>query len=145
MFANPYFIALGIPFLLIVLGAIARKLIRGRWVREDCFLGVELALASISSGLIYLSELITAKRTVAGCSTARCVEILRTTDGRLLSDAGYLGVAFLALLFILSIHQTDPDRPRKPLEEWLALGVVANGVGGVVLALFILVVKGIDG
>jgi hypothetical protein len=70
IFTDRYFIAVGIPFLLILLGAIARKLIRSTaWIRDDFFLGVDLSLAGISSGLIYISDLLTTKKASIGCTT----------------------------------------------------------------------------
>ena len=56
---NPYFIALGIPVLLLASGAVAKKIIRvSSWQRHDFFLGVEFTLATMSSALIYLFDLI---------------------------------------------------------------------------------------
>lgn len=58
MLTNSYLIALGIPLLLVVCGALAKKLVRGTgWRSSDFFLGVELALASIGSAMVYFFEL----------------------------------------------------------------------------------------
>ena len=99
IFTNRYFIAVGIPFLLILLGAIARKLIRSTgWEREDFFLGVDLSIASISSALIYISELVAARAASVGCPTEPCRVVLATADEKLATDAGFLVASLIASL-----------------------------------------------
>jgi hypothetical protein len=58
-----YVIALVIPIAVLFCGAIARKLVRGTtWKRKDFYLGVELTLAALSSGLLYFFELVHGRR-----------------------------------------------------------------------------------
>ena len=39
MLTNRYFVAVGVPFILLLLGATSRKLVHARpWKREDCYL-----------------------------------------------------------------------------------------------------------
>lgn len=53
-----YIIALGIPIALIVIGGLVKKIVRGStWQAADFYLGVELALSSVTSSLIYVFEL----------------------------------------------------------------------------------------
>ncbi|HEX8244566.1 MAG TPA: hypothetical protein VF541_13765 [Longimicrobium sp.] len=144
MFANRYFFAVGIPFLLILLGAVAKKLIRSTaWVRDDFFLGVDLSLAGISSGLIYISDLLTTKAASIGCSTPICREFLATVDERLANDATYLSLALLLFLLVLAIHQDRARNPESAREQWLMLGLLGNAIGVALLTVFILVVKGV--
>jgi hypothetical protein len=144
IFTNRYFIAGGIPFLLIFLGAIARKLIRASaWLREDFYLGVDLAIAGISSGLIYTSEVLADKRAAVGCATDPCRAILATADERLLNDSVFLVFALVSLLAILAFHQDAGPPTGNPRKQLLLLGVVSNVIGVGLLAYFILLVKGV--
>lgn len=57
MLTNQYFVAVGVPFMFLLLGAICRKLVRGSaWKREDFYLGIDPSLTGISSGVIYIFE-----------------------------------------------------------------------------------------
>ena len=144
MFANRYFIAVGIPFLLILLGAISRKLIRSSaWEREDFFLGVDLSIAGISSGLIFISELVSKKAESIGCTTAACRSFIASVDLKLLHDAGFLVAALIAFLIVLAIHQDGLRNTGNGRRQWLALGVAANLIGVLMLTWFILGVKGV--
>lgn len=112
MLTNRYFIALGIPFILLLLGAMSRKLIRAQpWRREDFYLGVDLALAGISSGLIYISDVLTTKVNENGCLTPACTSFRESLDTRLLADAVYLG---FALFFSCSCWRSTRTRRRTP-------------------------------
>jgi hypothetical protein len=144
MLTNRYFIAVGIPFILLLLGAVSRKLVQARaWKREDFFLGVELALAGISSGLIYISELLATKADESGCLTAACTSFREALDHRVLTDAGYIVVALLGFLVVLATHQDHERNTGSPRAQLLFLGVFSNVIGAGLLASFILLVKGV--
>jgi hypothetical protein len=144
IFTNRYFIAVGIPFLLIFLGAIARKLIRAKpWVRDDFYLGVDLSIAAISAGLIYNFELITAKAAASGISSDGCRAIISSADARLLGNAGFLVLALTAFLVVVSMHQDHGGDTGNPRKQWLLLGVVSNVIGAGLMAAFTLIVKGV--
>jgi hypothetical protein len=144
IFTNRYFIAVGIPFLLIFLGAVARKLIRATpFIPDDFYLGVDLSIAGISAGLIYTSELLTAKADAAGCATSACRMLIAHADDRLLRDSTFLSVALFLFLLILAFHQDKGGNAGTPRRRMLMLGVVSNVIGVVLLACFILLVKGI--
>lgn len=129
---------------LILLGAIARKLIRSTpWVRDDFFLGVDLSLAGISSGLIYISDLLSLKKVAAGCTTVGCRSLLSNTDLQIERDAGFLVVALLMFLLVLALHQDDPGKTGNPRRQVLILGVLGNVIGVALLSGFILLVKGV--
>jgi len=144
MFANRYFIAVGIPFLLIFLGAIARKLIRATaWEREDFFLGVDLSIAGISSGLIFIFEVVSKKAESIGCTTEACRSFFATVDQKLLYDAEFLVAALIGFLIVLAIHQDQVRKTGNPRVKLLVLGVLGNMIGVLLLAWFILKVKGV--
>jgi len=144
IFTNRYFIAAGIPFLLIFLGAISRKLIRAKpWIRDDFYLGVDLSIAAISAGLIYNFELITAKEAASGCSTESCRALIASADTRLLGNAGFLVAALILFLLVLSFHQDNPGNAGTSRKQFVYLGIVSNVIGVGLIALFTLVVKGV--
>jgi hypothetical protein len=144
IFTNRSFIAVGIPFLLILLGAITRKLIRATaWVWEDFFLGVDLAIAGISSGLIYTSELLTSKQAAVGCGTEMCRRVLASADEHLLADSVFLVVALISFLAIVAMHQDEKGDTGNRRRRMLVLGVASNLIGVVLVACFILLVKGV--
>ncbi|HEX8903575.1 MAG TPA: hypothetical protein VF771_01895 [Longimicrobiaceae bacterium] len=144
MLTNRYFVAIAVPFLLILLGAISKKLIRSTaWMRDDFFLGVDLSISAISSALIFISELLGAKAAAVGCSTAACQTTLASADERLLRDAGFLVAALILFLLVLSLHQDQERNTGSPRRQLLTLGVLGNLIGVVLLSGFILLVKGV--
>ena len=144
IFTNRYFIAVGIPFLLIFLGAIARKLIRAKpWIRDDFYLGVDLSIAAISAALIYNFELITAKEAATGCATEACRAVMASADARLLGNSGFLVLALILFLGILTLHQDHGGDTGNLRKQWILLGIVSNAVGAGLVAAFTFIVKGI--
>jgi len=144
MLTNQYFVAVGVPFILLLLGAVSRKLVRGHaWQRSDFYLGIDLSLAGISSGLIYISELLSTKANEAGCLTPACIGFRESVDHKLLADAGYIVIALVCFLLVLALHQ-DYERNTSNLKSQLIfLGILSNLVGTGMLASFILFVKGV--
>lgn len=144
MLTNPYFVAVGVPFMFLLLGAICRKLVRGStWKREDFYLGIDLSLTGISSGLIYIFELLSTKADQVGCLTPACVEFRNSVDLRLVADAGFIVAALLCLMGTLTIHQDPEKNTNDPKRQLISLGLLSNLVGAAVLAAFILCVKGV--
>jgi dipeptide/tripeptide permease len=136
--ANRYFIALIIPLALLLIGAVAKKLVRGTaWVRSDFWLGMDLALAGMSAGFIYLYELVRAS------SGAPPVQQSSTLVNKLLVDTGFLVVSCLGLLWVLALHQDHERNTGRPAAQFWLLAVVGNGVGALILVVFIVVVKGV--
>ena len=144
MLTNEYFVAVGVPFMFLLLGAICRKLVHaGAWKREDFFLGIDLSPTGISSGLIYIFELLSTKANQAGCLTPACVEFRDSVDLRLVADAGFIVVALFCLMGVLTIHQDQERNTTDPKRQLIFLGLLSNLVGATVLAVFILYVKGV--
>ncbi len=136
MLTNPYLIALGIPVVLIVSGALAKKLVRGStWQRADFFLGVELALAAMASALVHVFDL--AKLTGSQASTVASI------PQKVAATASFLAICFFLLLWILSTHQDWERRTQNPQGQLIWLGLLVNLVGAALLAAFVLFVKGV--
>ena len=138
MLTNQYFVAIGVPFILLLLGAVSRKLVRGHaWKRSDFYLGMDLSLAGISSGLIYISEILSTKVHEAGCLTPACIEFRESMDHKLLADAGYIVIALLGFLIVLALHQDQERNTSDPKGQLIFLGILSNLVGVGMLASFI--------
>ncbi|MGB9989536.1 hypothetical protein [Pseudoduganella rhizocola] len=135
MLNNPYLVALGIPLLLLLCGAVAKKLARrDDWRRSDFFLGLELALADIGAGLVYLYDLQRMNMNHALDTATLGIKIGTT--------ATFLVIAFGGLLWVLSIHQ-DWEQHAASAKGLIWLGVVSNAVGIILFAVFVLFVKGV--
>ena len=132
---NKYIYAIGIPILLICCGAVARKLVRGsNWQFDDFYLGVELALAAMASALVYLYDLSKIKRISA--------EVTNISD-KLSATAVFLALCFFLLLWILSTHQDWEKRSQNRGGQFLMLGIIANLIGVGLIAIFVLLIKGV--
>ena len=115
MLTNPYLIALGIPLILIVSGAFAKKLVRSStWQLSDFYLGVELSLASTASALVYIFDL--AK--VANASKTGVPPV----DNKFTATAAFLALSFFLLLWILSTHQDWERRPQNSKGQFFLVG-----------------------
>lgn len=137
--ASPYFVALGVPLLLIVVGAVARKLVRGTaWIPQDFYLGIDLGLAALSAGLIHMYDIVEQMKVGAGTTPAGL-----PVEQALLHAAGFLVLSIVAMLIVMAVHQDSEKRPRRRFRQFLWLGVVSNVVSGGLLTLFILTVKGV--
>lgn len=98
MLTNPHLVAVGIPLLLMLCGALAKKLVRGGgWKLTDFFLGVELSLASLGSAMVYFYDL--QKLPMPGQPAAVGLgDVIGAT-------ATFLAISFFLLLWVLSTHQ----------------------------------------
>jgi hypothetical protein len=134
---NPYAIAIGIPVILLLSGALAKKLVRGSdWERFDFFLGVEFTLAAMSSALIYVFDLVKlGSQPNVGISSLM---------SKFAATATFIAVTFFFLLWVLSLHQDWTKRNDNPRGQTIRLGIIANLVGAGLLAAFVLLVKGVQ-
>lgn len=134
MLTNPYITALVVPVVLIVCSAFAKKLVRGSsWQRSDFFLGIELSLAAMASGLIHFLDL--SKMALKGTSS---ISPEKTTE-----TAVFVVICFFLLLSVLSIHQDWERRPQNMSGQLIWLGVLSNLIGAGLMVAFILLVKGV--
>jgi hypothetical protein len=129
-------VALGIPVVLIISGALAKKLVRGSdWQRSDFYLGVELSLAAMASALVYVFDL------------AKLMSSQPVTEPglpqKIAATASFLALCFFLLLWVLSTHQDWERRSQNPRGQLVWLGLLANIVGAGLLAAFVLLVKGL--
>jgi hypothetical protein len=136
MLTNPYLVAVGIPLLLMLCGALAKKLVRGGgWKLTDFFLGVELSLASLGSAMVYFYDLqklpMPGQPAVAGLGD------------KIGATATFLAISFFLLLWVLSTHQDWETRTTNKKGQVLMLGLLSNGVGIALFAGFVLLVKGV--
>ncbi|WP_137111514.1 hypothetical protein [Rhodobacter sp. SY28-1] len=124
-----YVIALGIPLVLILLGALAKKLVRGTtWEARDFFLGVELSISAVSSALIYIFEL---SKSVTGQEKSISLGIFTATS-------------LLLFFAVMAFHQDWEKKPQDIKGQRIWLGGVCNLIGVVLLSGFVLFVKGIQ-
>ena len=136
MLTNAYLIALGIPLVLILSGAFAKKLVRGSaWQASDFFLGVELSLAAMASAMVYVFDL----ARILGATTLATNGI----NSKIAATASFLALCFFLLLWVLSTHQDWEKRSQNRMGQIIWLGVIANLIGAGLMAAFVLYVKGI--
>jgi hypothetical protein len=127
-----YLIALIVPLALLFCGAFAKKLVRGTgWERKDFYLGVELTLAAMSSGMLYFFELV--QPGPSGTSNTPSPEKITVT-------ALFVIVCFFLLLLVLSMHQ-DWEKSTDIKRQIGTLGVFSNGLGVGLVCSFALLVK----
>ncbi|OGQ60456.1 MAG: hypothetical protein A3J24_09275 [Deltaproteobacteria bacterium RIFCSPLOWO2_02_FULL_53_8] len=135
MLTNPYLIALGIPLILLICGALAKKLVRGGgWKYTDFFLGVEISLAALGSEMVYLYDL-------QKLSVTPAVEISRPE--KIIATTSIIVITFFLLLCVLSIHQDWEGRTQNWKGQIVWLGGFCNGIGIALFAAFVMIVKGV--
>lgn len=125
-----YTIALGIPLVLILLGAMVKKLVRGTtWQPSDFFLGVELSLSALTSSLIFIFE-------ISASVSANQSKV---------APLGIFTATCLFLFFVvMAFHQDWEKKPQNPKAQIIWLGGFCNLIGIGLLSSFVLFVKGIQ-
>jgi hypothetical protein len=132
---NPYFIAVGIPLLLILCGALAKKLVRGsEWEVSDFFLGVELALSAMAAALVYVFDL-------AKLSSHNPIPL--DLHQQITATSTFVAFSFFLLLWLMTAHQDWEKRSENKKGQVIWLVIVANFVGAALLTSFVLFVKGV--
>jgi hypothetical protein len=143
LLAQPWFAALAVPTLFLLIGAFGTKIIRAdkHWSRADFFLGVKATLAAISAALIYLFEL--ARALVVLPSTQVTPDRVSQLGTKLLWTAFFLVCSLLLFVAVLSLHQEWESAwgDRRGQIKWLV--VIANLTGLGLLFSFVLAVKGV--
>ncbi|WP_447876505.1 hypothetical protein [Serratia fonticola] len=134
---NKYFIAIGIPILLVFCGAIIKKLVRSSgWSKKDFYFGNELILTTVGASLLNIYDL---RNILAGQSAEYREKIL----SQMTVTAGFIFIAFFALLLLTSWHQDWENRTGNADGQFVRLGVISNLLGGFMFASFVLWVKGV--
>lgn len=132
-----YVTALLMPLLLMGCSSLLKKLTHpGGFRLGDFFLGIELTLAALSAGLLYLM-----------------VPAADSTRGTAADVAGpaaaspvpgiFVGVAFVLLLYVTALHQQWEAAVADPKGQRFWLVYVANAIGSGLFVAFILLVQGI--
>ena len=132
-FQNKYFIATAIPFTLIFVMAPIRKLTRGTkgYKPSDFYLGIDLALAALTTDLIYISE---------GLMQNNAHQ---TPTVNFVAALCFAAVVLLLMLFIMSFHQDWESEDARPKSRFIRLTIISNFLGAGLLLAFILFIKGV--
>jgi hypothetical protein len=134
LLTNKYFVAIASPMLLLVLGALGKAVVRRKFDRTVWFLGFEAALTALYAGMVYLYDV------------ARDKQLL--DDGTKLTIlAGFLLWSFVTFMMVTLFHmfwEHEDNRLKKPVRQFLLLGIVSNALGFGLLLAFVLLVKGVS-
>jgi hypothetical protein len=141
---HPLFVALGIPVVFLICGGLCKSVIVRSLELEHFYLGLECALAAVSSAMIHVYDL--CRKVPQSAAVPR--EILTQFQ----ICAGFVVISLCLILVLLSVHQkfsplpitakTDAKLPQTP--EWrrfVFLGIFSNLVGLGLMVGFILRVK----
>jgi hypothetical protein len=133
LLTNKYFVAVVTPIALLILGALGKAIIRREFNRAIWFLGFEAALTALYAGVVYLYDVAKDKQLLG--------------DGnKLMILAGFLLWAFITFFSVTLFHmfwEHEDKRLRKPVRQFLVLGVISNALGFGLLLAFVLLVKGV--
>jgi hypothetical protein len=128
LFKNPYFVALGAPVALLVVGAVGKGVIRGKHTVRNLYMGFDATLTGLYAGVVYLYDL------------ARSSQL----ESKLKLTAGFLAVGIVLLVVVLGCHQAwEKEERNSPWwMQFLMLGLFANFLGFGLLFVFVYLVKG---
>lgn len=133
LLASPFFVGVGVPFILLVLGAVSRKLVRGKpWEKKDFYLGIQFTFAALSSALLYTFDI--AKRLSSNAPPK--------TSEQLIASVTFIVVTFFFLVLLLAIHQDWESRDGES-GQFLRLGIISNLTGSGLLFSFVVFIKGV--
>ncbi len=117
-------LAFGVPLIFVFMSAMGKKLVRGQWMRQDCYLGCELTLAALSADILHSVESIRARAFEASISALL-----------------FAALSFGIYLWLLTLHQ-DWERPGQPAKAQMwRLGLVSNLAGIVLFATFVFLIR----
>lgn len=128
LFLNRYFVSIASPVLLLLAGALAKKLIHGDgWKREDFYLGAQFALAAMAGALTYLIE-----------------EFKKNPPNinKIFTTAIFLPITYVLLLFVLSIHQQWETEKKNIRTQIFWLCIISNLIGSLLIFTLLVIVKG---
>jgi hypothetical protein len=132
-----YVTAIFMPLLLMGCSSILKKLTHpGGFKLGDFFLGIELTLAALSAGLLYLM--------VPAADSTRGTEAdVAGSAGVSAAPGMFVAVAFILLLYVTALHQEWEAAVADPKGQKFWLVYVANAIGAGLFVAFILLVQGI--
>lgn len=127
-----YVAPLAVPIAFLLIGAFAKKLVRGSgWLATDFYLGVELTLAALASSLVFLVEL----------SSQSAPDLIQE---KALVSALHIITNFFLLFYVMTIHQDWEQRPHNLRGQYFWMGGISNLIGACLLAGFVIIVKGVQ-
>jgi hypothetical protein len=123
--------ALGVPVLLLLMGGVVKKLIRGHgWLRDDFFVGVDLALTALGADLAFLAD--------------KVLPLLKTNSGLDKPTLLAMGAILPGFVVLLVMAADEQDcRQLSARARLLRLGVLSNGFGFFLLVAFIYWIQGV--
>jgi predicted permease len=127
-----YWAAYAIPFILILVGASAEKLVdKSRWHWRHFYCGIDLMLA------------------VLGAALVNVLDVAKVTNGdkrtmELLWTVVFLAASVVLLFAIAGLHQDWQEEEKFGAAQVILLGVASNGIGVALAYTFVnLKVKGL--
>lgn len=139
---QPVVIALLVPFTFLIIGGVAKKLVRGSsWQPEDFYLGIEASLAALSFGVGYLFEL-AKEATIQATLNPICIATKLNMVEKVIFTALFLTICFGLLFLVMAEHQEWQLQESTKNKNFRLLGA-CNVVGCGLLFVFILWVKGV--
>ena len=134
---NLYFVAIGIPVMVLVSGAFLKKVARGAsWQRQDFYLGIPSTFTAFTGALLYNLYLI------------NLLKLGQQSDPFVIANnlwitGIFIIVVFFNLLGLLGVHQSWQHRTDRAKAQFIMLGVLSNLWGSFLLFAFVIIVKGI--
>ena len=115
-----------VPLLLLFVGILGKGLIRGKDDLDSWFMGPDLILVGIGSGIGHVIDFSGLFFVDNGASAT----VLRSSGRDAIIMGAYTAAAAFAYLFVLRIHQSyDPKQHPTPTQRKLWLGGLCNTVG----------------
>jgi hypothetical protein len=146
---HPAVTAFGVPIILMLCGATGKKLVRKTpWDRRDFLLGPQLALAALSSDLIFATEMLRKDQTPINPAQTPA-QIIADATAHASSHAQelsavFFGVIALATYFILlGIHQDWEHQDGDSKGQIHRLVIFSNALGIFLFAAVVFMVKGV--
>lgn len=135
LLTDPLIVAVVVPLLLFLTGGFGKKLVRAEnnWHRKDFYLGVDVALATMSATLIHLFDI------------TRSITELNALEhtSKLVASGVFLAISFFLFMLILGVHQNWESQNRQRGEQWFWLVFASNSVSLGFMSFFIIVIKGL--
>lgn len=137
LLTNQYFVALGIPVLLMLCGSIIKKLVRSStWEKKDFYFGSELTLTALGAALLNLYDIVKTAKDKPLLIKDNLLQLFGV-------NAGFIMLSLVILLILISLHQDWEARTGNQIGQFLLLTLTCNALGIGVFAFFVLFVKGV--
>ena len=112
-----FLLSLLVPFLLLMIGVLGKRLIAAQFRWRDFYLGPDFSLAAFAAGLLNLLELLNAKEGA-------------DLSGKLVGTMIYQTVTFGIYMLVLVMHQNIEKRDtNRRMMAAIVMGLSANFIG----------------